>query len=74
MQASLTEKKKFCSWEKKIIEEEVDKFRTIRFIQKAHYFKWLANIIMIKKINEKWRICIDYTNLSKTFSKDSFYY
>ena len=27
---------------------------------------------MVKKINEKWWICIDYTNFNETYPKDSF--
>ena len=54
------------------INEEVDKFLKAKFIRKAHYPKWLANIAMVKKPNEKWRICIDYTDLNKACPKDSF--
>ena len=27
---------------------------------------------MVKKANEKWRICIDYTDLNRAYPKDSF--
>lgn len=42
------------------------------FIQKAHYTTWLANVVMVKKSNGKWRMCIDYTGLNKACSKDSY--
>ena len=28
--------------------------------------------VMVKKMNRKWRICIDYTDLNKVYPKDSF--
>ena len=44
----------------------------VGFIEEAHYPDWLANVIMIKKANEKWCICIDYTNLNEACPNDSF--
>ena len=37
-----------------------------------HYPDWSANVVMVKKANGKWRICIDYTDLNKACPKDSF--
>lgn len=44
-----------------------------RFIQEAHYPSWLANVIMVNKASRKWHICIDYTDLNRAYSKDSFF-
>ena len=37
-----------------------------------HYPDWSANVVMVKKASDKWRICIDYTDLNKACPKDSF--
>ena len=55
-----------------LISEEVDKLLKAKFIREAHYPDWLANVVMVKKPNEKCRICIDYTDLNKACLKDSF--
>ena len=52
--------------------EEVEKLLTTGFIRKVYYPEWLANIIMVKKSNEKWRICIDFTDFNHACPKDSF--
>ena len=54
------------------INKEVDKLLVVKFIREVHYPKWLANVVMVKKPNEKWRICIDYIDLNKACPKDSF--
>ena len=54
------------------ISEEVNKLLKAKFIWEAHYLEWLANVVMVKKPNEKWRICINYTDLNKACPKDSF--
>ena len=54
------------------INEEVGKLFTAKFIREVQYPDWLANVIMGKKPNGKWRICIDYTDLNKACPKDSF--
>ena len=35
------------------------------------YLTLLSTIIMVKKSNEKWQMCVDYTYLSKAYPKDS---
>ena len=55
-----------------MISEEVEKLLTAKFIREVHYPEWLTNVVMMKKPNGKWRICIDYTYLNKACPKNSF--
>ena len=41
-------------------------------IKEVFYPKWLANTMMVKKKNRKWRVCIDFTDLNKACLKDPF--
>jgi hypothetical protein len=34
-------------------------------IREVKYPEWLANTVMVKKANGKWRMCIDFTDLNK---------
>lgn len=52
--------------------EEVEKLLTARFIREVYYPKWLANVIIVKKSNGKWRMCVDFTDLNHACLKDSF--
>uniref|UniRef100_A0A2N9H299 Reverse transcriptase domain-containing protein n=1 Tax=Fagus sylvatica TaxID=28930 RepID=A0A2N9H299_FAGSY len=52
--------------------EEVDKLLTAGFIKEVYYPEWLANVVMVKKPNEKWRMCVDFTDLNKACPKDSY--
>lgn len=54
------------------IAEEVDKLLKARFIREVTYPNWIANVVLVKKSNRKWRMCIDFTNLNKVCPKDSF--
>ena len=51
---------------------EVTKFIEANLIHEVLYSEWLANVILVKKPNEKWRMCIDYTDLNKACPKDSY--
>ncbi|CAL8152520.1 unnamed protein product [Prunus armeniaca] len=34
--------------------------------------RWLSNAVMVRKTEDKWRMCVDFTNLNKVCPKDSF--
>ena len=42
------------------------------FIREVYYPDWLANVVMVKKVNGKWRMCVDFTDLNKACPKDSY--
>ena len=54
------------------IKEEVQKLIAAKFIREVYYPDWLANVVMVKKVNSKWRICVDFTDLNKVCPKDSY--
>ena len=53
------------------IKEEVQKWTLTKFIREVYYPNWLANVVMVKKANGKWRMCMDFTDLNKACLKDS---
>ena len=57
-------------WDKAIA-EEVRKLLEAGFIREVYYPDWLANVVMVKKSNGKWRMCVDFTNLNRACPKDS---
>jgi len=42
------------------------------FIEEAHYTTWLSNMVLVKKANGKWRMCVYYTNLNKACPRDAY--
>ena len=62
----------FTQEQDKAIAEEVHKLQEAEFIQEVYYLDWLANIVMVKKANQKWRMCVDFTDLNKACTKDNY--
>ena len=62
----------FAQERDKAIAEEVKKLLEADFIQKLYYLDWLANVVMVKKANGKWRMCVDFTNLNRACLKDNY--
>ena len=54
------------------IKEEVQKLTTAQFIREVYYPDWLANVVMVKKANGKWKMCVDFTDLNKACPKNSY--
>lgn len=58
------EKRKVMEEERKVVEEEVNKLREAGFVREVTYTMWLANMVMVKKANDKWCMCTDYRDLN----------
>ena len=65
-------KRVFASERDQAITEEVRKLQEASFIREVYYLNWLANAVMVKKASEKWRMCVDFTDLNKACPKDSY--
>ena len=65
-------KRVFAQERDKAIADEVRKLLEAGFIQEVYYPDWLANVVMVKKANGNWRMCVDFTDLNKACSKDSY--
>nr|XP_016481980.1 PREDICTED: uncharacterized protein LOC107802913 [Nicotiana tabacum] len=52
--------------------KEVEKLLVNGSIRESKYPQWVANVVIVKKKNGKWRMCVDLTNLNKACPKDSF--
>ena len=47
------------------VTEEVSKLLMAGFIREVYNPDWFANVILVKKANGKWRMCVDFTDLNK---------
>ena len=62
----------FALQHNKVVTEKVEKLLEVDFIREVFYLDWLANMVMVKKSNGRWRMCVDFTDLNKACPKDSF--
>ena len=54
------------------VQEEVGKLLAAHSIREIQYSDWLANVVLVKKSNNKWRLCVDFTDLNKACPKDCY--
>ena len=52
-----------------VVREEVTKLKQAGAIKEVFYPEWLANTVVVKKKNGKWRVCVDFTDLNKACLK-----
>ena len=65
-------KRVFAQERDKAVAEEVRKLLEASFIREVYYLDWLTNVVMVKKNNGKWRMCVDFTDLNRACPKDSY--
>ncbi|GKV15168.1 hypothetical protein SLEP1_g25970 [Rubroshorea leprosula] len=71
LKKSVAQKRRLFGGEKlQAIREEVQKLLQAGFVRRVDYCEWVVNPVMVKKSNDKWRMCIVYTNLNDACTKD----
>jgi hypothetical protein len=45
--------------------KEVKKLCKAGFIKEVQYIAWLSNVMLVKKSNGKWRMCVNFVDLNK---------
>ena len=65
-------KRTFGPERQEAIRQEVEKLLEAGFIEENQFPEWLANPVLVKKANGKWRMCIDFTDLNDACPKDCF--
>ena len=58
-------RRKFNEKRRLVVKEEMQKLLSAGHIREIQYPKWLANVVLVKKANGKWRMCVDFTDLNK---------
>src|SRR5438105_7530546 len=64
--------RRFAQDHKEAIRDELTKLMAANFIKEVYHPDWLGNPVLVKKKNEKWCMCVDYTDLNKACPKDPF--
>ncbi|KAK0584000.1 hypothetical protein LWI29_006267 [Acer saccharum] len=64
--------RKFAPERNKVINYKIQKLFDIGYVREVKYPDWLANVVVVKKKNGKWRVCINFIDLNKACPKDSF--
>ena len=65
-------RRKFNDDRRHVIKEETQKLLIVGHIREIQYPEWLANVVLVKKVSGKGRMCVDFTDLNKACPKDSY--
>ena len=44
----------------------------VGLIEEILHTIWLANVVIMKKVNGSWRMCVDFTDVNKAYPKESY--
>lgn len=55
-----------------VVRSEVRRLKEAGVIREAFFREWLASTVVVKKKNDKWRVCVDFTDLNRACPKDPF--
>jgi ribonuclease HI len=64
--------RRFVQDKREAIKWKIAKLLAARFIKEVIHPEWVANLVLVKKKNNEWRMCVDYTDLNKYCPKDHF--
>jgi len=66
-------RRKFNEEKRLAMREKTQKLLVVGHIKEIQYLEWLENVVMVKKENGKWRMCVDFNDLNKACRKDSYH-
>ena len=55
-----------------VVRSKVWRLKEAEAIREAFFPEWMANTVVVKKKNGKWKVCIDFTDLNQACPKDLF--
>jgi hypothetical protein len=61
--------RRFDEEQRRAIGVELRKLLEAGIIKEVFHPTWLANPVLVKKKNGKWRMCVDYTSLNRACPK-----
>ena len=65
--------RRFSAEKREAIKKELAKLLAAGFIKEVYHPEWLTNpVLVLKKNNNEWRMCVDYTDLNTHCPKDPF--
>ena len=56
----------------KAIGEKVEKWPKAGSIREVQFPYWLSNVVLVRKSNNRWRLCVDFTDFNKACPKDCY--
>jgi hypothetical protein len=63
--------RRFDEEKRRAIGKEIHKLLAAGFIKEVFHPEWLANPVLVRKKDGKWRMCIDYTSSKQSMSEGS---
>ena len=54
------------------VRQEVERLKEAGAIKEIFFPEWLANTVVVRKKNSKWRVCVDFMDLNQACLKDPF--
>lgn len=55
-----------------VMDAEVERLLKAGFIHEVHHFEWVLNMVIFKKKNGKWSVCVDFIDVNKSCPIDPF--
>ena len=51
---------------------EVNKLVAAGIMREVRYQTWVANPVLVKKVDGSWRMCVDFKDINKACPKDNY--
>jgi len=64
--------RQFARHKKEAIRTNITRLLAAGFIKEVYHPDWLANLVLVRKKKNEWRMCVDYIDLNKHCPKNPF--
>ncbi|GJV56002.1 reverse transcriptase domain-containing protein [Tanacetum coccineum] len=72
MEPKVQKKRSLAPDRRKVVTDEVNEWLKAGIVRRVRYPTWVANPVLVKKVDGSWRMCIDFKDLNKACPKDLY--
>ncbi|GKD70341.1 reverse transcriptase domain-containing protein [Tanacetum coccineum] len=65
-------KRSLAPYRRKVVIDEVNEWLKAGIVRRVRYPTWVANLVLVKKVDGSWRMCIDFKDLNKACPNDLY--
>ncbi|GJY92683.1 reverse transcriptase domain-containing protein [Tanacetum coccineum] len=73
IEPKVQKKRSLAPYMRKVVTDEVNEWLKAGIVRRVRYPLWVSNLVLVKKVDRSWRMCIDFKDLNKAYAYKGYH-